>query len=144
MKISTASFVFLFLVLSPLQGYACNALTLENAWIRLPPPGAPATAGYMTIRNASAEDYYVTAVSSPAFEDVQLHESVEKDGMAKMIHHDYYRIPANAVFEIKPGSYHLMLFRWKDNLREGDVIPFEVKLGNGKSLTVDAVVKRPQ
>lgn len=126
----------------PVSVSAGNDLEIKNAWVRLPPPGAGAAAGYLTIHNSCDDDYYVTAVTSPVFGSAELHESVEQDGIATMQHHKFYTVPANSVFEAKPGSYHLMLFRWKNPLQEGDVIPFELQLGNGNRIGFNAIVKR--
>ena len=122
---------------------ADSYLQIENAWVRQPPPGASAAAAYLTIINPTKDDYYITGASSDRFGAVELHESVEEKGMARMIHHDYYKIPANSQFEAKPGSYHLMLFRWEAPLKAGEKIKFNLRQGNGDLVPFTATVKRP-
>lgn len=118
-------------------------LQIKDAWVRQPPPGASAAGAYLTIINPTDKDYYITGVSSARFGAVELHESVEENGMARMVHHNYYKIPANSTFEAKPGSYHLMLFRWEAPLKSGEKIEFVLKQGNGDLLPFTATVKRP-
>ncbi len=118
-------------------------LQVKDAWVRQPPPNASATAGYLTIVNPSDTDYYITGAESERFGAIELHESVEENGMARMIHHNFYRVPAKSQLDIRPGSYHLMLFRWQPPLKEGEKIHFQLKLGNGDRVPFTAVVKRP-
>jgi len=118
-------------------------LQIKDAWVRQPPPGASVAGAYLTIINPTDDDYYITGVNSDRFGAIELHETVEENGMGRMIHHNYYKIPANSTFEAKPGSYHLMLFRWKAPLNVGEKIEFNLKQGNGDLLPFTAVVKRP-
>ena len=143
MKQSSLALGLCFILL-PWQALHAGGLVIQNAWIRQPPPGASATAGYMDIVNQSDDDYYVTGAQSPRFGSIELHESVEADGMARMVHHHFYRIPANTSFAVKPGSYHLMLFKWTENLQPGETVPMSLKLGNGNSIEFAATVRRPQ
>jgi len=138
------SFFTATLLLSLLSAASAESfLQVTDAWVRQPPPGASVAAAYLTIINPGNDDYYITAVDSGRFGAIELHETVEENGIGRMLHHNFYKIPANSKFEIKPGSYHLMLFRWKTPLKIDEKIEFNLKQGNGDLLPFTAVVKRP-
>jgi len=138
-----AFFLAILLLSLATAASAESFLEIEDAWVRQPPPGASVAGAYLTIINPTNDDYYITGVHSDRFGAIELHETVEDNGMGRMIHHNYYRIPANSKFEAKPGSYHLMLFRWEAPLKEGEKIEFNLQQGNGDSVPFTAIVKRP-
>ena len=144
MRIGIKNLFSIALMLLSTEALAESFLKVEDAWVRQPPPGASAAAAYFTIHNPSDSAYYITGAESPVFAAVELHETVEQDGFARMMRHNFYKVPANAVFRAKPGSYHMMLFRWEAALQEGDKIPFQLKLGNGDTVPFEAIVKRPK
>lgn len=138
-----AFFLAMLLMFLVSAATAESYLQIKDAWVRQPPPGASAAGAYLTIINPTSNDYYITGVSSTRFGAAELHESVEENGMARMMHHNFYRIPANSTFEAKPSSYHLMLFRWDAPLKTGEKIEFNLQQGNGDLMPFTAIVKRP-
>ena len=67
------------------------------------------------------------AVTTAAAATAQLHESVEKDGVATMQPVETLEIPAGGSVELKPGGYHIMLMGLKAPLKKGDMIMLELK-----------------
>ncbi|MDH3767149.1 MAG: copper chaperone PCu(A)C, partial [Gammaproteobacteria bacterium] len=61
------------------------AVTIDNAWIRTPPPGMSMTAAYLTLHNKTAETITLVGATSEAFEQVTIHESRVVDGISEMI-----------------------------------------------------------
>lgn len=51
-------------------------------------------------------------------------------------------IPAKSSLTLEPGSFHMMMFRQKDVLKEGDKVPVTLILGNGNTVVVMAEVRR--
>ncbi len=73
-----------------------------------PRQATTASVVYGTVRTASADPVWVTAVHGAGGEGLMLHETVERDGIASMVHHDRVQIGREAPLELAPGGYHLM------------------------------------
>lgn len=86
-------------------------LHVENARVVLPPPGGSAAAAYLTIVNPEAAAYELVAVDSEAYESVEIHESMERDGLSRMRMLDSAAVPARGKLSLAPGAKHLMLFK---------------------------------
>jgi hypothetical protein len=104
-----AALVTLLLLLSPALAFAGD-LSIEDAWIRLPPPGAN-TAGYMTLANGGQAPIRITGVRSDGVERLELHETVIADGVASMRRIEVIEIPAGESVTLAPRGLHLMLIR---------------------------------
>ena len=89
------------------------ALVASNVTITQPMPGMTMSAGYLTLTNNSEETITITRVSSPHYASVELHESVVKDGVARMRALEKLDIPAGTSMILAPGGKHLMLMRPK-------------------------------
>lgn len=114
-----------------LLGSACSSpdthrvgeVRVEAAWTRATPPGAPVAGGFATLRNAGAQPDRLVAVESSAAERVEIHEMREAEGLMKMrALPQGLPLPAKAIVELKPGSYHLMFIAPKRPFAEGDVV----------------------
>lgn len=99
-----------FIIATPLISYSKDILTIEDSWIRQPPPNMRVLAAYMTLRNPTANDIHLVDVTSPDFESSMMHATVEEDGLMKMVHQDEILIPANGFAKLAPGATHIMLF----------------------------------
>lgn len=111
-------------------------LSITESWIRAAPPGAMMLAGYATIRNTGTEPLIVDGAASPGFNAVELHESLETDGVARM--RELKSVPLAAAAEVGfvPGGKHLMLIGPKSPLKAGDLV--EISIRAGKNCTVAA------
>ncbi len=114
----------------------------HDAWVALTPPGAYATAGFMTLHNGGETDVDLLAAAADGFEAVELHRSVNKDGMHRMIEQERIAIPAGEAVQLAPGGYHIMLIGLQRPLVEGDSVPIELTFDDGNTLMVEAPVKR--
>lgn len=90
---------------------ACEGLTITDAWIREPPPGAKAVALYMRLGNEGDGSVVVDAVSSPSFEHGMLHETVTDGDRVSMRHVDELRLAPGEQVELAPGGLHAMLVK---------------------------------
>lgn len=98
-------------------------VSVTDAWIRLAPPGANVMAAYMLVVNLSNKGLKLTGVTSPSFEEVQMHVSEVKDGMTLMREVPGFTLGPGAHLVFKPGGSHLMLMSPKRVLKEGDIVP---------------------
>lgn len=69
------------------------------------------SAGYLSFTNNSKDVISISHVVSPEFEDVEIHESLLEDGVAKMRRIEELSIPARSSVSLQPGGKHLMLMR---------------------------------
>ena len=115
---------------------------VTGAWIREAPPMARVMAGYMVILNRGKSTVWITRVSSPAFGAAEMHRTVIKNGMGRMIRQQSLRIPAGGTLVLKPRSYHIMLFRPVKPLKAGAKVPVVLTLGTGKSFTITFTVRK--
>ena len=128
-----------FLALVALPAFA--DVKIENAWARATPPGAQIGAGYLTIRNTSATPERLVGASTPAAEKVQTHVTLRDGDISRMREVKGYEIPANGVFELKPGGAHLMLVNLKAPLREGDKVPLLLRFEHSGEVKVELQVE---
>jgi copper(I)-binding protein len=101
------------------------------------------SAAYMVLENKGGEDALV-GVSGDVAEMVQVHRTIEKDGMMSMEEaKEGMPVPANGKAELKPGGYHVMLINLKQDLKAGDTFKLTLKFKSGKELAVDVPVREP-
>lgn len=122
--------------------YASQSLQIKQAWIPEAPPGARVMAGFMEIHNLSAQAIDIIAIDSPAFSRVEMHISIEADGMAKMQPQKKLSIAARGKLILKSGSYHLMLIKPVKRLTDGDKAQLNFTLSSGKKISLNVAVKK--
>jgi copper(I)-binding protein len=133
----------LLILLFPLLARA-EFLSIEKAWIREAPANARVMVAYATITNISQYDIWLTGASSDHYKAVELHETIEENGMASMIHLDFIKLAPGQTVDFKPGGKHFMLFTPLASTSAGDSIAFKIHLGNGDRESFDAIVSRKQ
>ena len=122
------------------SAYASD-LHINNAWIADAPPIATIRAGYMTLTNSSNEQITILSASSNAFARVEFHRSVNRDNMIFMDAVKQLVIPAGSRFELKPGSYHLMMFEPNIPLTLGKSVAISLTTNLGEPVHTQALIK---
>ncbi|MFT3689098.1 copper chaperone PCu(A)C [Paenirhodobacter sp.] len=118
-------------------------LTLSGAFTRATRPGAPVAGGFLTIRNAGAEDR-LTGGSAPFAAEVQVHEmAMEGDVMKMRALPDGLPVPAGQEIALKPGGHHLMFIGLKAPLVEGETVPVTLTFAKAGAVTVPLKVLAP-
>lgn len=112
-------------------------LTARDGWIRPAPPVAQVRAGYVVIENPGDAEVVLTEAASPDFGAIEIHTMYDDQGTMRMRRVTELRVPAKGQVELKPGGLHLMMFRPKRVLAEGDAV--EVML-SGKGARVAATL----
>ncbi len=113
MKSSVVVFVaaaFLLAAVPFTDALACE-LIIGQAWIGEAPPTARVRVAYAVISNPGSTPIAITGASSPAFGAIELHETREVDGVARMRRLGEVEVPAGASVHFQPGGKHFMLFR---------------------------------
>lgn len=114
---------------------------VRDGWLRLPPVPMPMLAGFGRIDNDCGVAATLTAVSSPAFDRVELHESRIVDGISRMRALPELRIAPQETAAMKPGGLHLMLMQPRATLAIGDTVAVEFALSDGRRVRGDFEVR---
>ncbi|HZM35942.1 MAG TPA: copper chaperone PCu(A)C [Burkholderiales bacterium] len=116
---------------------------VKDPWVRATVPHQQASGAFMRLE--SAKDTRLVEVRSPVAGAVELHESTMKDNVMRMQKVPGVPVPAAGGAELKPGGYHVMLLRLKQQLKEGERVPltliFEDAQGKREAVEVSAPVR---
>jgi hypothetical protein len=136
--------LFAALMLGTLPAWAatnCDGLKIEDAWVRLAPPGASMMAGYATVKNTGAQTRTLREVSGKDFDSIEVHKTVVEGGVSKMVYLETVDVAAGGVARFEPGGMHLMLFNPKRALKAGDTLQLAFSCGGKKRLKANFAVK---
>lgn len=122
--------------------YANPELTIEHPYARATPPNAPTSAVFGKLINHSQTEHYIIAASSPSAGKVELHDMIKEGDVMKMRQVDKFTLPALGSLELKPGSFHIMLFDLQHPLTEGEEIIVHLTTQNGQAFSFTAPIKR--
>ena len=111
-----------------------SPLKFDNAWVRVPVAGRTVTAAYCDVTNSGDMPVDIVGFDSdhPGLR-VEIHESVEHDGMMQMRQLARVTIPAKASVAFAPGGKHLMLFGFDGSAAE---VTLAATLDGGETLSV--------
>lgn len=123
---------------------AMAEIVIHDPWVPEAPPVAHALGGFMVMENAGDEPVALIEAQAEGFDRVELHESIEEDGMHKMIKQEQIAIPAHGKTVLKHGSYHIMFIGVHNPPRAGDVIPVRLKFDTEPERMVEFQVRKRQ
>ena len=115
-------------------------LLFENAWIAEAPPVSKVMVAYMTVKNTGSKAIDIIRAESDLYSSIEFHETIHKDGMARMVRHDSLNISADNKLELKRGGPHLMLFNPTKRLKAGDTVNIQFTTNNNTTKTVTVAV----
>lgn len=134
-------FLFLFLLLPMFAQDKETNISTSNEVIRLVPPTAQNSAGFLKLTNSSATDIKLLKAESTISTTVELHDVVMESGKMTMRPITEITIPAKGSVELKPGSLHIMFIGLKSPLKAGDSSEIKLTFDSKKSITFKAFVK---
>ena len=142
---------FLRILMALMLGLVALSASAENVdiqaldpWVQAAPPNAKVLAAYMEIKNSGGKPRILISVSSPAFDEVGIHQSMMHGNMVHMEHLNELAIPPRASQVLKPGGLHLMLTGAKKPLNIGDQVPMTLTFQSGEKIEVKAIVRSGQ
>lgn len=106
------------------------------------PPGAETLAAYMDIENSSNMLVIINHVQSPDFENVEIHLSGIKNGIAHMSKQNELAIPGKTTLRLEQGGLHLMLIKPKRDLFPGDHVTLILTQSDHTEHVIELSVKR--
>ena len=122
---------------------AAAPVTITHARIRLLPADLP-LAGYFDLANATDRPLVLTGASSPAFQMVHMHRSMESGGVSTMAPAERIEVKPGATVHFAPGGYHLMLMNRLKPLQVGQEVPIRLEFASGDSVQALFVVEGVQ
>ena len=122
---------------------AADQVTVQDPYVRLAPPNAPATGAFMVIRNAGDKDVKVVKADNPVSRVTELHTHLNEGGVMKMRPVPAIDVKAKGEAVLKPGGLHVMLIDLKAPMKEGDMVPLTLTFDDGSTKKVDAKVVKP-
>lgn len=140
-KVSLLAFSLMFSA-GVLAGAADN-VTVQDPYVRLAPPNAPATGAFMVIKNNGDKDVKVLKADNPVSKVTELHTHLNEGGVMKMRPVSAIEVKAKGEAVLKPGGLHVMMIDLKAPMKEGDIVPITLTFDDGSSKQVDAKVVRP-
>ena len=122
---------------------AADQISVQNPYVRLAPPNAPATGAFMVIKNNGDKDVKVLKADNPVSKVTELHTHLNEGGVMKMRPVPAIDVKAKGEAVLQPGGLHVMLIDLKAPMKEGDVVPITLTFDDGSSKKIDAKVVRP-
>ena len=119
-------------------------LTAHDAWAREPMGGRNMTGVFVVVENAGATPRAIVSAATDAAEKVELHEMKNEGGMMRMSPVKQIDVPAKGKVELKPGSFHVMIFGIKGKPAAGDTMNLTLTFDDGTKVTTPAQFRRPE
>ncbi|GAV21315.1 periplasmic copper chaperone A [Mariprofundus micogutta] len=138
MKIKVMILTALMLLLPSL---AAAEITVEKAWVRMPPPVADTAAGYMVMRNSGDQDVEIKGITTDAAKQPEFHSTSEHNGMVHMMKMDKVIVPAHGELHFGTGGNHLMLIGLTGELKSGAHVMMTLETAAGEKVMVHAEVR---
>ena len=125
---------------------ACTAepgppLTASDIQLFAPLPGSHAAVGYFSLHNRSNAPLTIESISSPGFANVQMHETVIKDGIASMLALPTVTIEPGASVTFTAGGKHLMLMQPAPETATGTNVMLEIHYDSDGLLIISATMQ---
>jgi periplasmic copper chaperone A len=99
-------------------------------------------AAFMTIRNGGGQADRLRSATSPAAPVVELHESVDDNGVMRMVPQpNGWELGPGGQLELKPGGKHIMLINLARPLKSGDIIEITLNFDRTGPIKVQIPVK---
>ncbi len=126
---------------TPPEPTQARVAKVEAAWVRWLPANVP-LAGFATITNPSDRAIVLTAASSPAFQDVSIHRTIQIGGGVQMAPVDAITIAPHSTVDFAARGFHFMLMRSRVPLDSQRAVPITLRFADGSSLALEFEVRK--
>jgi len=123
------------------MGGAESGIAVHEPWARPTSPIATVGAAYMTIMNHGAGADRLLGASTTVAGEVQLHASLDDNGVMRMRPVEALEIAAHGSVTMDPGGMHFMLMQLTAPLAAGTRFPMTLKFEHAGEVTVDVTVQ---
>ena len=121
--------------------YVNDPVNLTNGWVRASLPGANNSAAFLTLRNNTALNKTIVAVSCTAAQQCELHQHTHVDGKMRMGKVNNLILPANSELKFTSGGYHVMLIGVLAPLSVGAMVELTFIFEDNTKYSVNLPVK---
>lgn len=122
--------LLVLLILSNLA--IASSVKITDEFIRLLPPSAPNTGGFLTLENTTKEDIKLIKVNGDISKSLELHTLIKDGDTMRMREVTDILIPAKKKTYLKPGGLHLMFMGLKMPLKKDQRVNLELIFDNGE------------
>ncbi len=137
MRAFFAVFCFALLLSSPLAAQTPE-LQITDLQVMRPLPGQTVSAGYFNLTNPTTELVTLLSVESAQASRVELHETMNMNGMMHMHAVQSVHIEPGQSLAFSRGGKHLMVFDLDNAALEAGVVELTFHFANGQRLTAQA------
>ena len=123
----------------PAEKVESPAVTIENAWVRLPAVRGRPGAAYFTLRSHRGT-YTLEGIQSARVARIELHDSSMMDGSMRMAPLAPPQLDKGKALTFLPNGKHAMLFDVDPKLKAGDTLRLDFLLSGGTRVGVDVPV----
>ncbi len=117
-----------------------DILYADNARINLSPVDDNPSAGYLDLHGGRV-DTALVGVTADDVVRLEMHETVETDGMMQMQMVKSINIPAGETVKLEPGGKHLMIWGLSESARNRGTMPLTLIYSNDDRIKVIAEIK---
>lgn len=107
-------------------GFAAEAVTAGNVWVRATAPGQNAAGAYMELTSAAGAA--LVGAETPVAAKAELHTMSMDGGVMRMRAVEKIDLPARKAVKLAPGGFHVMLIDIKQPLKAGDKVPLTLTI----------------
>jgi len=115
---------------------------IAEPWVRATVPEQKVTGAFMKI--TSQADAKLVDARTPLAGRTEIHTMVMDGDTMKMRQIPDLPLPAGVTVELKPGSFHVMLFELTAQAKEGDTVPLTLVIETGgkqETVEINAAVR---
>ena len=118
-----------------------DTISIEQGWARPTAQGLISAAYFELVNSTSSNDTLISA-SSPASDNVQIHETYEtEDGLLGRREQPSVDIAKESTTSFKQGGLHVMIIQPKMDLVEGDSLSLTLNFSSGLELQTKVPIK---
>ena len=142
MALRSAFFVMVGILLTACDNRQPEFPYIENVSVVGPAPGNGLSVAYFDIHNPGAQPALLSAVRSPQFDRVEIHETTTKDGVARMRRLSEVTINAGDNATFSAGGRHLMLDRPRVGLEIDSPVTLEFQFADGSTIVINTTAQK--
>ncbi len=145
-RLHTATYALTIGLLTALSSSALLAAQADDIQVSDPftremPPGAFATASFMTLSNQSAQNIKLVQASTNVAKSAELHTHSNDNGVMRMRQVSFFEIPAKGEAKLQPSGNHIMLISPTQPIQAGEHVTVTLTFEDGSSKQVNMPVK---
>lgn len=112
-----------------------------DPYVRAVPPGAPATAAFMQLKD-NGDNVALVKAHSDVAESVELHTHIHDNGVMRMRPIEKLDLKKGETVALQPGGHHIMLIGLTRPIKDGDKVAIDLEFSDGSHQKITAPVRK--